>query len=370
MTLWFRIADLARQLLGESSARPVDLSRIALDLASRSPDTAIPPPHIEQPKPDAEIEVVPEYEFVVGAIREGAPVTFVTGRAGTGKSTLIRYIVSTVRGCVVVSPTGTAAVNVGGVTIHSFFGFPPRVMNPDDARDPKRESADVIRALGALIVDEVSMVTPDLVDAIDAAMRRTREDPRPFGGVPIVLVGDLLQLPPVVADPEVARFYSHRYPSPYFFSADVFREAPIVAVELTRVFRQADADFIDLLDRIRTNRDHRDAVARLNRECWRDVSSDTTSAMWLVPTNAAAATLNAERLEQLHAPESTFDAVIEGKVAVLVDRFPAPARLVLRPGARVIFVKNRKPWWVNGTTGTVIRIDSVNRPGKPGGSKC
>jgi len=169
-------------------------------------------------------------------------------------------------------------------------------------------------------------------------------------------VSHCLQLPPVVSDPEVAQYYTDRYRSPYFFSADVFRETELVPIELTKVFRQSGQEFVDMLDRIRLNDSHRDAVAKINRDCYRDKEPNSAPALFLVPTNAAAKSINTQNLEDLQAPLMVFDAILEGRFDVQRDRFQAPHRLEIKEGAQILFVKNNKPYWVNGTLGRIVQI--------------
>ncbi len=361
MSVWSEISKLAKRLLGSDAPTPVDLSHIDRELSPVRTPTLERPSYPKSPSchETEHIEVLPEYKFVLEAIGKGCPGIFVTGRAGTGKSTLIRYLSEKVKNCAVVAPTGLAAINVHGSTIHSFFSIPPRTLNPDEAFTPRRQMIPVIECLGALIIDEVSMVTPDLVDCISNSLQQARGDPRPFGGIPVVFVGDLLQLPPVVRDPEVARYYTDRYRTPYFFSADVFKNEKMLRIQLTKVFRQTDLEFIELLDRIRLNSDHRDAVARINRECYRDREPNPEPSLFLVPTNAAARGINSQNLNVLDSPIMEFDAIVEGNFDVQRDRFQAPHRLQLKVGAQVIFVKNNKPYWLNGTLGRVTSIDEV-----------
>lgn len=357
MSVWIGISNLAKRLLGVDSSAPVDLSKIDQNL---SPIPTTRTHHKRSPThQDSEtIEVLPEYQFVLEAIKGGCPAVFVTGRAGTGKSTLIRFLSEKIANCAVVAPTALAAINVHGSTIHSFFSIPPRTLNPDEAFQPRRQIVPVIECLGALVIDEVSMVVPDLVDCISNTLKQVRRDSRPFGGVPVIFVGDLLQLPPVVSDPEVARFYTHRYRSPFFFSADIFHETKLIPIELTRVFRQTGGDFVDLLDRIRLNDDHREAVARINRECYRDRQIESDPALFLVPKNAAAKSINTRKLNSLETQLLQFDAIVEGRVDVQRDRFQAPYRLEVKEGAQILFVKNNKPYWMNGTVGRVIHIEN------------
>ena len=354
MSTWSGIRSLAKRFLGVEEPETSDLSKINTDLAPTAKPRPTNPRH--SPAESEPIEVLPEYEFVLEAIREECQSIFVTGRAGTGKSTLIRFLIEQIKNCAVVAPTALAAINVNGSTIHSFFSIPPQTLNPDDAFEPRRQIVPVIEVLGALVIDEVSMVPPDLVDCISNTLKKVRRDPRPFGGVPIVFVGDLLQLPPVVSNPAVAQYYTERYRSPYFFSADVFHETELVPIELNKVFRQSSREFVDMLDKIRINDNHRDAVAKINRDCYRDKESNSDPALFLVPTKAAAKTINTQNLEDLQAPLRVFNAIVEGRFDVQRDRFQAPHRLEIKEGAQIIFVKNNKPYWVNGTLGRILQI--------------
>ncbi|WP_281413710.1 ATP-dependent DNA helicase [Methylomonas paludis] len=256
--------------------------------------------------------------------------------------------------CAVVAPTALAAINVGGTTIHSFFGFPPRALNSDEVFQPKTHMRPVIANLQVLIIDEVSMVSPDIIDSISNSLKLMKNNELAFGGISVVFVGDLLQLPPVISDPVLAVFYSDRYLSANFFSALVFEEIGITSIQLTRVFRQLDQEFVDILDRIRLNQNHRDAVARLNRECFRDKVSEQDSSMYLVPTKRAAESINRRNLDCLSGELKKYHAQIEGRINLQHDKFPVPDCLELKESAQVLFVKNNHPYWMNGTLGKII----------------
>ncbi|MDR3298411.1 MAG: AAA family ATPase [Candidatus Accumulibacter sp.] len=352
------VARLAKDILGDEavSARPCDLSSV---------ETAIVPERGERKRkrftsePDrlAGVEVLPEYEFILQAVRAGCPFIFVTGKAGTGKSTLIHWLRSQLDSCAVVAPTAIAAANVQGDTIHSFFGLAPRLLDPGKEYPTSIRVRLVLENIKCLIVDEVSMVLPNIVDIMNSILRSARNDNRPFGGVPVVFVGDLLQLPPVVASPEEAVFFSHRYRTRYFFSADIFREQPIVPVNLIKVRRQEDADFIAALNRIRLNDDCRDAVALFNRRCFRDRPTELPEGIHLVPTNQAARGINARALDRLPEPARLYEATVTGKVTINKWKPPVPDRLELKVGAKVIFLKNRKPDWINGDIGMVLGLE-------------
>jgi hypothetical protein len=214
------------------------------------------------------IEILPEYEFILKKLEENGAAIFVSGKAGTGKSTLIHYIRVKLEKCAVIAPTAIAAINVGGTTIHSFFSMPPRILNPDEDFPLRSNMIPVIEDLSVLIIDEVSMVSPNMIDVMNNSLKKARKNKLPFGGVSIVFVGDLLQLPPIVNDKDVGVFYTHRYNSQYFYSADVFKELEIIPIELTKVFRQKDEEFIQILNHIRTNNNHSESVTKLNKECY------------------------------------------------------------------------------------------------------
>jgi len=281
------------------------------------------------------------------------PVLFVTGSAGTGKSTLIQIIREKLKkNLVVVAPTGVAALRVGGQTIHTFFRFPPK---PQPS--PRRlhgESRRIIDGMDLLVIDEVSMVRADLLDAIDASLRRNTESPNiPFGGKTVLLVGDLHQLPPVIATEEEGRLFQERYDSPYFFSAECLGHTQLVTKNLSKPFRQVDDTFIDLLNDIRVGRNLAEAVQVLN---------DTTgymrreSLLILTTVNAKARQYNENQLRMLDQKEWCFEGVLEGDWSERKVPLPAPRSLRLKKDAQVMFVKNGDGW-VNGTVGRVVDLD-------------
>ena len=355
MDIWKKIAALSKEHLGSDPPDQADFAEMSHEIF-RPGDHACPTQIEDSAQANGDVEVLPEYTFLLKAIQEQCPAVFVTGRAGTGKSTLIRFLTSQLPRVAVVAPTAIAAMNVSGTTIHSFFGIPHRAINPDEAFNPRKHMIPVVENLQALIIDEVSMVAPDLVDCISNTLMKVRRNDLPFGGVPVVFVGDLLQLPTVVADRDVGVYYTHRYESPYFFSAEIFKRIRIFPLQLKRVFRQADEEFIAALDKIRTNRAHRDAVAFFNRQCCSDSWRDDEQSICLVPTNAAAKSINDQKLNALTTKMETYEALIDGDVKIGRQRYPAPDLLHLKEGARVVFVKNNKPMWLNGTLGEVVNL--------------
>jgi ATP-dependent exoDNAse (exonuclease V) alpha subunit len=303
------------------------------------------------------IEVLPEYDFILKALQAGCPSIFVTGKAGTGKSTLIQWLCRQLQGCAVVAPTAIAAVNVRGDTIHSFFGLPPAHIDPDGNFIIKDKNRLVLENIKYLIIDEVSMVLPNIVDVMSTIFKKVRRNNIPFGGVPTIFIGDLLQLPPVVDSEELAVFYTHRYKTQYFFSADIFKVQQIIPVHLTKVRRQSDIEFIDALNHIRLNDDCRDSVALFNRRCFRDKPKDEAKGVYLVPTNAVAKTINTQELDALSGTLRLYEAVVIGQVPINKWKLAVSDRLELKVGARVIFLKNNKPHWINGDTGVVVGLE-------------
>ncbi len=305
-----------------------------------------------------EIEVIPEYKRALEAVLENEGALFVTGKAGTGKSTLIKYLSSRLEDCVVSAPTAAAAINAGWDTIHSFFNLPARHIDPGEKLRLNPKSKDVVKYLKALIVDEASMVTPNIVDVIDILLRRYRKNDEPFGGVSVVFVGDLLQLPPVVSTHEERIYFSERYPTQFFYSADVFLRTEIIPINLTRVRRQEDNDFIEALGFVREGVDTGRAVSYFNTNCLKS-HADLDNPMWLVATNAAAHSINAKKLAGLAGDTKTYKADVTGDAPASKWRLPVPEVLELKVGAKVVFLRNNKQkGWINGDTGVVVSIGS------------
>ena len=287
------------------------------------------------------------------AIKKNYPFVFVTGKAGTGKSTFIQYVVESFSGgAVVVAPTGIAALNVRGQTIHSFFRFPPRLFDSSEIKD-RRDN--LVNNLKLIIIDEISMVRADLMDHIDEALQKWTRKRKPFGGIQVMVVGDLFQLPPVVAGEQERQFIDSNYGTPWFFSAKAFESVDVYAIELKHVYRQADPYFIEKLNRIRTNSDHEDAVTELNQLCQRDNYAGE-SILILTATNRHAEGYNQRNLSKIPQPSKTYVGVIEGKFGLTEERLPAPMELVLKPSAQVMVTKN-VGGVVNGTIGNVQSLD-------------
>ncbi len=302
-------------------------------------------------QPSAAPMIVPEgYIEVRRLLESGAPLVFVSGNAGTGKTTLIRYLRENLDlRNVVLAPTGVAALNAGGATIHSFFRLPPRIQDLRDIRVPA--DARLYQRLELLIIDEASMVRADILDSIDAFLREAQGCSRAFGGVQLLLLGDMFQLPPVVSSAERDIFAARGYASPYFFSAQSLQDVRMAHVELDEIFRQTDQEFISLLNRLRVGDGTVVAVEEINRHCLRGSSDHEIT---LTCTNRVADDLNEAAMAALDSEPSIFMGESEGKFKLDGDRLPSPLELRLKVGARVMFTRNDESGrWVNGTLGVV-----------------
>lgn len=272
---------------------------------------------------------------------------FLTGRAGTGKTTLLRkFLAEAGDKAVVLAPTGVAAMNAGGQTIHSFFKLPPRLVEPQDVR--RLPNARVVRAVDTVIIDEISMVRADMLDAIDRSLKLNRGSKRPFGGVRMILSGDLHQLPPVVSSQE-GPILQERYGGAYFFNAPIFREAEFALLALKHVFRQEDPRFLALLGALRSGRvtpADEDVLQRLVSQ--RSAADASETHVVLTPNNANAFRINQTRLAALKGERKVFSADVQGQFDE--KSFPTESDLELRVGARVMLIRNDPEGrWVNGT---------------------
>lgn len=282
---------------------------------------------------------------------------FVTGRAGTGKSTLLKALRDAYEDrMVILAPTGLAAINIGGQTIHSFFGFPPRLIQKDDIR--RSRNGRVMRKLDFIVIDEASMVRSDMMWAIDQSLRVNRGRPRePFGGARLLLFADLHQLPPVVQEREVLAHLTEEHGSPFFFSIPALREgAGTALLELEQIFRQTDDSLIHVLNAIREGNVSDDDLAFINKRVSpiRTLSEGEPFVI-LTTTNAAAKRINTAYLEALPGRANRFDANITGDFATNVQ--PAETALELKTGAKVMMLRNDPDKrWVNGTIARVSRL--------------
>lgn len=301
---------------------------------------------------------------------------FLTGKAGTGKSTFLRYISkNTKKKHVILAPTGIAAINAGGSTLHSFFKLPFHPLLPNDKQYDWRHLKETLKYTGAqrklirevelIIIDEISMVRADIIDFIDKVLRAYTRNPEPFGGKQLLLVGDIYQLEPVMKD-EDRQLLQPFYPSAYFFNAKVWQVMPIVSIELRKVYRQTDDNFIAILDRIRNNTATQADLQSLNSRVETTAQGVSTNTQQITPDTQLTITLaarrdtvdfiNEQQLDALDGDPCMFKGVIQGNFPE--SSLPTPMELLLKPGAQIIFIKNDKEKrWVNGTLGTIEYID-------------
>ncbi len=310
----------------------------------------------------------PEFQDAWDVLQHTHRSVFLTGKAGTGKSTFLKYIRdNTKKKTVVLAPTGIAAVNVGGQTMHSFFKIPFKPMVPDDpdyanpARMRKmlrytKEKVKLIKQLELIIIDEISMVRADIIDFVDRVLRVYSGNMRePFGGKQLLFVGDIFQLEPVVTHDtrDILRRYYRNF---FFFNARAFEQINLVPIELRKIYRQSDSDFIALLDRVRINRATPADMSRLNQRCnpdYQEVNGEF--AITLATRRDTVDSINDEHMKALKTPEFVYEGVIEGDFPE--NSLPTAFQLALKEGAQVIFIRNDKQGrWCNGTIGRVTRL--------------
>jgi len=293
------------------------------------------------------IEVLPEYLAVRDLLRAGPQLILVSGGAGTGKSTFIRWLSKELSGQVVIgAPTGIAAITAGGRTLHALCKLPPAWIL---AQDIKEDRKSALNRAKVLIIDEVSMVNANVLDAVDQYLKLNRSSQKPFGGMSIVLVGDMFQLPPVV-DNSTRQLFESEYSSPKFFAARALAAREFRFFQLTKAFRQSDQDFVDLLGKVREGDDIPAVVRELNERC-QVLIHPPEGAIWLAPRNVDVSRVNAERLAALPGPETTYEGKMEGNFRE--SQLPAPSSVTVKSGAQVVLLSNSKSW-VNGSIATVL----------------
>lgn len=308
----------------------------------------------------------PELELAWTIIETTGANLFLTGKAGTGKTTFLKNLRKhTSKRMVVLAPTGIAAINAEGVTIHSFFQLPlsPYIpgttFNHGENKYQKfnKVKRDILRTLDLLVIDEISMVRADLLDAVDSVMRSYRDYGKPFGGVQLLLIGDLQQLSPVIKDNEWELLKSV-YDTPYFFSSKALAQASYHTVELKTVYRQQDVSFISLLNKIREKKADETTLAELNKRYIPGFTqSKDSNYIRLTTHNYQAQAVNDHELAQLQSEEHTYTAEVEGVFPE--TSYPADKQLVLKQGAQVMFIKNDlEKRFFNGMIGEVVSLDS------------
>lgn len=301
------------------------------------------------------IELSNDFKYALDQVEKAHKSIFITGRAGTGKSTLLQLFRNTTRKkCVVLAPTGIAALNVKGQTIHSFFGFPPRPLSKRDIK--KRRNSRLYKNLEVLIIDEISMVRADMLDNIDHFLRINRNINLPFGDVQVVFFGDLFQLPPVVSTEVEKQMFRTQYESPYFFSAKVFEEFEMEQLELRKVYRQEGRHFLRLLDAIRLNQADYDDLEDLNERHQPNFSPEEFY-ITLSARNAKVNSINDKALKDIPFDEEVYLASVTGDFNPRL--FPTDAALKLKLHAQVMFIKNDPDKrFVNGTIGKVTKLEN------------
>jgi hypothetical protein len=320
--------------------------------------------------PENYLENNPEIAQLYERITQTDEHFFITGKAGTGKSTFLHYLAqNSPKKTVVLAFTGIAAINVRGVTLHSFFGFPFKPLLPRDSSIPRfdksKQQRKIIEKAETFVIDEVSMVRADLLEAVDQSLRINGGNPKlPFGGKQIILIGDVFQLPPVLrTDESSLEAFDRYYDSPYFFSAPSFKVSRFHFIELTKVFRQQDEYFKDLLNALRVGDARAEVLQGLNqRHLPEKAPTAKDFVLTLVTNNKLAASINEERLAELRGKTYTYQAQIEGDYSA--EKYPTDFALALKEEAQIIFIKNDivqgqgsgQRRWVNGT---IAKIDSL-----------
>ncbi|NCE72918.1 HRDC domain-containing protein [Odoribacter sp. Z80] len=315
------------------------------------------------------MDINPQLELAFNFVEFTGTSVFLTGKAGTGKTTFLRELrARSPKRMVVLAPTGIAAINAGGVTIHSFFQLPFGPYLPGNhagnstgekrfTNKFNREKIDIIRSMDLLVIDEISMVRADLLDAIHDVLCRYRDRDKPFGGVQLLLIGDLQQLAPVVREEEW-ELLKGVYSSPFFFNSLALQQLPYFCVELTRVYRQADVFFLRLLNQIRENRADADTLRLLNQRYIPGFNPDDSEGYIVLTThNHQAQQLNQKRLKQIEEREYTYKAEVKDDFPEYA--FPTDASLVLKKGAQVMFVKNdssSEKRYYNGKIGRITAL--------------
>lgn len=318
------------------------------------------------------IDLNPQFQQAMTVLEQSSRHAFITGRAGTGKSTLLDFFRQrTQKNTAVLAPTGVAALNVEGETIHSFFRFRPG-LTIDEAKQEARQvkqRRQLYRALELLIIDEISMVRADLFDCMNVFLQTVRQNSQPFGGVRLICFGDLYQLPPVIRRDEHAAL-AEVYDSHYFFGAHAFQEMndqlfpQLDFIELETVYRQTETAFIELLNAIRDKNLTDQVLADLNQRVMTDnvLESLTDTTIVLTATNVQADAINSYKLDQLAGQTNVFEGDAQG--AFERSSYPTDDEILLKNGARVMMVNNdSKKQWVNGSMGTVMEM--ISDPDKP-----
>lgn len=281
---------------------------------------------------------------------------FIQGQAGTGKSTFIKYLFQNSHKKIrLICPTAIAALNIGGVTIHSLFRLPLSDFITKDQLELKKKTVNILKKTDIIVIDEISMVRPDMIDAIDYLLQQARGEFIPFGGVQMVFVGDLCQLPPVIKQ-TTAHIFRQRYgfENAYFFDSFSFKQAQFCFMEFKTVFRQSDDVLLKQLSNIRERKNISQALSLFNQARFKDKETLET-AITITPYRMVADKINQTRLKNIPFDEKTYEAKAKGAFEKATDT-PAPKSLTLKKGALVIFNKNNPPYFINGSMGEVVDL--------------
>lgn len=327
-----------------------------------------PPKPIPTVKPKPKFVLTKEFEEILRILKNSSDSIFITGKAGTGKTSLLKHFIKrTNKKYVILAPTGIAALNVSGQTIHSFFRFPPKTINTDDI-EPNYVRAGMFGKLEMVIIDEISMVRADLMHGIDYSLRINRNRlNEPFGGVQMVFIGDLFQLPPVLTDKDRNHILS-TYGGQYFFDAPAFSNYSYHFKELTKVFRQSESEikFKNLLNNVRVNEVSFDDMVLLNSR-HKDNAGEQDNSIFLTTRRNIARNINNEKLNLLFTQQYVYKGELSGKYIRLRDeseeklenKLPAPYKLKLKVGVQIMMLKNDAgKRWVNGTIGKVSELNA------------
>lgn len=303
------------------------------------------------------LEINDQFKHALHLMNDTNSHVFITGKAGTGKSTLLMHFRNTTpKPIAVVAPTGVSAVNIGGQTIHSFFGWGPDI-TMDKIKMLRGDKKKVVGNLSTLVIDEVSMVRADIMDCIDQSLRMNRGRDEPFGGVQMIFFGDLFQLSPIVTRDEREAFSSH-YTSPYFFSSRVFDSCEYEIIELEKIYRQKNQEFIDLLGRIRNGNPTTADLDKLNSRFNPDFAPEKGDMfIHLTTINKRVDEINSRRLDEIKGHQWEYEATTTGEF--MKNSFPTDKVVKLKTGAQLMMLNNDSDGrWVNGTLGTLKGIIS------------
>jgi len=304
------------------------------------------------------IEVNEEFQKALNLAENSDKNIFITGKAGTGKSTFLNYFRETTKKQIaVLAPTGVAAVNIKGQTIHSFFNFKPDI-TIHKVKEIKPKNTRLYKKIQTIVIDEISMVRADLLDCVDIFLKlHGKKKNKPFGGIQMVFIGDLYQLPPVVTSKE-KDIFKEFYKTPYFFDANVFKDCEFEFVELEKVYRQSDTAFLEILNSIRNNTVTDEALENLNKRVKPDfVPEEDEFYIYLTTTNKMAEKINHEKLSKLRSKEFKYYGFIDGEFNE--SELPTASELTIKIDSQVMLLNNdSKGRWINGDIGRVIDIET------------